>query len=137
MNSSLILFWIILFAIGLGLSIFGFKLLKKIGNCPENVKRSVQGIIVMGTSILTICMVLLLLKCDLNSSMASHVFLGIILLLGLVTMVLTSIIHNNCSASHSETPTLIILSIVTVLLSGGFLFLKTNRKKVPSSSFNF
>ena len=82
------------------------------------------GLFVMGVMLMSISATTLGMNCDTGKSDKSvngMIFVILMLLIGIVTTALVSVIHKNCPEARKDTPILLTLSVLIMVVSLGYL----------------
>jgi len=139
MKTHMSVFMLIMFIVGLVLTIFAFRLSTDIKDCTPVVQNATQGLLVLGVMIITVAVTSMVCGCGSGSEQSTGTgYVLFMLALGITIMVLTSIIHNGCQDARTSTPILITLSVLITVISGFILFYKSyksEKEAVPAASF--
>jgi len=114
----------LMFIVGLILTIFAFKIASDVTGCNANSQNALRGLLVMGVMLMSISATTLGMNCDTGKSDKSvngMIFVILMLLIGIVTTALVSVIHKNCKDARKDTPILLTLSILIMVVSLGYL----------------
>lgn len=116
-----------MFIVGLVLTIYAFKIAPATKNCSITAQNAVRGLIVMGVMLMSITGTFMICGCGVAKLKHETIGMGftiLMLLIGIIVMVLSSIIHEDCNAAKKDTPLLISLSVLVTIASGGYLVYK-------------
>ena len=64
-------------------------------------------------------------------------FIVLMLIIGIVTTALVSVIHKNCDNARKDTPILLTMSVLIMVLSGGYLGYNVYSSTAIKSKFSF
>lgn len=137
---SMKMFMGLMFIIGLVLTIYAFKIGAEVKNCDEKTQNSARGILVMGIMMISVSSTFI--ACGCGMSVQNHilgmVFLGLMLIVGISTITLSSIIHGSCPSAREYTTPLIVISVLSTVLTVGYLGYKGyNMNQSSNSTFQF
>ena len=121
-------FMIIMFLVGLVLTIYAFKISNSILNCNEHpsVQSAVKGLIVLGIMLLSISATYMVCGCSANIHNKT-IGMGFVILMFIISIViigLISTIYNGCKEARSELPVLLGMSALSTVISGIYLVSK-------------
>ena len=128
MELSMKMFMRLMFIIGLVLTIYAFKIsptvVKKCNS--SKTQNAVHGLLVMGVMILSISATYMVCGCgiELDQGTVGLFFIILMLVVGIITIVLTSIIHSTCKDAMHDTAVLLTVSVLMTVMSGGYLVYK-------------
>jgi heme/copper-type cytochrome/quinol oxidase subunit 2 len=144
MELSTEMFMILVLVIGIILSIYAFKIDSSIATECENedkskaLTRSSRGLIVLSISMVSSAVTYLLGGCSSASSsnVIGIIFLSLMIGLGIVVTVLSSIIHVKCDEADKDktnhvkkdATTLIVLGVLSTLMSSAYMFYQLKDK---------
>ena len=114
----------LMFIVGLVLTIFAFKIASDVTNCNTASQNALRGLLVMGVMLMSITGTTLGINCNTgksDKSVNSMIFVILMLIIGIVTTALVSVIHKNCDNARKDTPILITLSVLIMVVSLGYL----------------
>lgn len=129
-----------MFIIGLVLTIYAFKIGPKVKNCDEKTQNSARGILVMGVMMISVSSTFIACGCGMSvhNNQLGMVFLGLMLIVGISTISLSSIIHGSCPSARDYTTPLIVISVLSTVLTIGYLGYKGyNMSQNSKSTFQF
>jgi hypothetical protein len=138
MELSMGMFMGLMFIVGLVLTIYAFKIAPKVKNCSSKSQNAARGLLVMGVMMLCVSATYMVCGCgrSLGKGTLGTSFVVFMLIVGIITIALSSIIHKECGAAKSDTPALITLSVLMTVLSGGYLVFKGyTASKAPKLGF--
>jgi hypothetical protein len=116
----------LMFIVGLVLTIFAFKIANDVTGCNTNAQNALRGLLVMGVMLMSITGTALGINCnteksDTETSVNGMIFVVLMLLIGIITTALVSVIHKNCEDARKDTPILLSMSVLIMVVSGGYL----------------
>jgi hypothetical protein len=132
----------LMFIVGLILTIFAFKIASDVTGCNANSQNALRGLLVMGVMLMSISATNLGMNCDTGKSDKSNhmngmIFVILMLIIGIVTTALVSVIHKNCEDARKDTPILLTLSVLIMVVSLGYLGYSIYNSKAIKSNFSF
>jgi Kef-type K+ transport system membrane component KefB len=133
------MFSILMFVIGIIITVYAFKIANDVTTCNTNSQNSVRGLLVMGVALVSICATTLICGCSSNKThpLLGTAFISLMFIISLTTTVLTYNIQSDCQAAKNDTSAIFILAIIGTVFSGGFLGLKLyNYKETGGKSDN-
>jgi cytochrome bd-type quinol oxidase subunit 2 len=125
----------LMFIVGLVLTIFAFKIASDVTKCNTNTQNALRGLLVMGVMLMCITGTTLLINCNTEKSDKSvngMIFVILMLLIGIITTALVSVIHKNCEDARKDTPTLLTMSVLIMVVSVGYLGYTVYNKHLSS-----
>ena len=144
MQLSTDMFMGLMFTVGLVLTIFAFKIASNVTDCNTHSQNALRGLLVMGVMLMSISGTTLGINCPTRSTShtlggvtSSMAFIVLMLIIGIVTTALVSVIHKNCEDARKDTPVLLTLSVLIMVLSGGYLGYTIYTSKAIKSNFSF
>lgn len=127
--------------VGLILTIYAFKIASDVVDCDISAQNAVRGLLVMGVTLMCISGTTLVINCpskgDKDNHMNGMIFVILMLVIGIVTTALASVIHKKCEESRKDTPILLTLSVLIMVVSGGYLGYTLYTSKGIKSNFSF
>ena len=114
----------LMFIVGLVLTIFAFKMSNDVTTCNVNAQNALRGLLVMGVMLMSITGTTLGINCDTGKSdktVNGMIFVILMLVIGIVTTALVSVIHKNCEDARKDTPILLTMSVLIMVVSLGYL----------------
>ena len=128
----------LMFTVGLVLTIFAFKIASNVTDCNTHSQNALRGLLVMGVMLMSISGTILGINCDTGKSDKSvngMIFVILMLIIGIVTTALVSVIHKNCEDARKDTPILLTLSVLIMVVSLVYLgYSVYNYHKLSSSN---
>jgi cytochrome bd-type quinol oxidase subunit 2 len=117
----------LMFIVGLVLTIFAFKIANDVNICKVSAaQNALRGLLVMGVMLMSITGTTLGINCntgksDSETSVNGMIFVILMLVIGIITTALVSVIHKNCEDARKDTPILLTMSVLIMVVSGGYL----------------
>lgn len=114
----------LMFIVGLVLTIFAFKIASDVTICNVAAQNALRGLLVMGVMLMSITATTVGINCDTgksDKSLNGMIFVILMLIIGIVTTALVSVIHKNCEDARKDTPILLTLSVLIMVVSLGYL----------------
>jgi hypothetical protein len=133
------MFTIMMFVIGIIITVYAFKISNDVTTCSANSQNSVRGLLVMGVALVSICATTLICGCssDKTHPLLGTAFITFMFIISLSTTILTYNIQTDCQAAKNDTSVIFTLAIIGSLLSGGYLGMKLyNYKETGGKSSN-
>ena len=130
----------LMFIVGLVLTIFAFKISSDVTNCNAASQNALRGLLVMGVMLMSITATTLGINCnrgksDTETSVNGMIFVILMLIIGIITTALVSVIHKNCEDARKDTPILLTMSVLIMVVSLGYLgYSVYNHHKSSSNS---
>jgi len=130
MQISMEMFMILMFFVGLILTIYAFKIGPIVNNskpfCPVSTQNAVRGLLVMGVMILSVSGTYMVCGFGgdgnrIDQGIIGMSFVSLMLAIGIIVIVLTSTIHSACPDARKNTPVLMTLAVLTAVASGSYL----------------
>jgi hypothetical protein len=120
------MFTIMMFVIGIIITVYAFKISNDVTTCSANSQNSVRGLLVMGVALVSICSTTLICGCssDKTHPLLGPAFITFMFIISLSTTILTYNIQTDCQAAKNDTSVIFTLAIIGSLLSGGYLGMK-------------
>jgi uncharacterized membrane protein YedE/YeeE len=144
MQLSTDMFMGLMFIVGLVLTIFALKIASNVNNCDSSTQNAVRGLLVMGVMLMSITGTTLGINCPTRSKShtlggvtSSMAFIVLMLIIGIITTALVSVIHKNCEDARKDTPILLIMSVLIIVVSGGYLGYTVYSSRAIKSKFSF
>ena len=130
----------LMFIVGLVLTIFAFKISSDVTNCNAASQNALRGLLVMGVMLMSITATTLGINCnrgksDTETSVNGMIFVILMLIIGIITTALVSVIHKNCEDARKDTPILLTMSVLIMVVSGGYLGYTIYNKHKSSSNY--
>lgn len=124
MELSMTMFLGLMGIVGLVLTIYAFKIAPDVKDCDSKTQNALRGLLVMGVIMLSVSSTLF--ACGMNNGYTglANVFIVLMLIVGITTISLSSIIHGACEKARGDTPALITVSVIMTVMTGGFLMYK-------------
>jgi cytochrome bd-type quinol oxidase subunit 2 len=125
----------LMFIVGLVLTIFAFKIASSVTDCNTHSQNALRGLLVMGVMLMSISGTTLGINCDIGKSDKSvngMIFVILMLIIGIITTALVSVIHKNCEDARKDTPVLLTLSVLIMVVSLGYLGYSIYNKHLSS-----
>ena len=125
----------LMFVVGLLLTIFAFKIASDVTKCNIASQNALRGLLVMGVMLMSISGTTLGINCDTGKSdktVNSMIFVILMLIIGIVTTALVSVIHKNCENARKDTPILLTMSVLIMIVSLGYLGYSVYNKHLSS-----
>ena len=125
----------LMFIVGLVLTIFAFKMSNDVTTCNVNAQNALRGLLVMGVMLMSITGTTLGINCDTGKSdktVNGMIFVILMLVIGIVTTALVSVIHKNCEDARKDTPILLTMSVLIMVVSLGYLGYSVYNKHLSS-----
>ena len=138
MELSIKMFMGLMLIIGLTLTIFAFMIADNVTTCNVKAQNAVRGLLAMGVALFCISATMLTFGCAnfSNASVLGMVFIVVLLLIGITTIGLVSVIITECKPAKSSCTVPLILSIIVTISSAGYLgykgYLFYNKNQQPS-----
>jgi hypothetical protein len=109
--------------IGLVITIFAFKIAKDVTNCSDKAQNALRGLLVMGVALLCVSSTSLVCGCtkDLSHPAIGKSFTALMVVIGIITITLTSIISSECTPAKGDLSIILILSVIVTVVSAGYL----------------
>jgi hypothetical protein len=115
----------LLFIFGLFLTIYFFKIDQAVEMCSDKTRKASRGLLVMGIIMLSVSSTFMVCGCGmLQDSSLGIYFVLTMLILGITTVVLSSIINSECDDTSSDTTVITTIGILIIIASGGYLSFK-------------
>lgn len=117
----------LMFIVGLVLTIFAFKIANDVNICKvPAAQNALRGLLVMGVMLMSITGTTLVINCNTgksNTEMSVNgmIFVILMLVIGIITTALVSVIHKNCEDARKDTPILLTMSVLIMVVSLGYL----------------
>jgi|694.fasta_scaffold122934_4 uncharacterized protein YacL len=117
----------LMFIVGLVLTIFAFKITNDVNICKVSAaQNALRGLLVMGVMLMSITGTTLGINCntgksDSETSVNGMIFVILMLVIGIITTALVSVIHKNCEDARKDTPILLTMSVLIMVVSLGYL----------------
>jgi cytochrome bd-type quinol oxidase subunit 2 len=132
----------LMFIVGLVLTIFAFKIASDVTECNTYSQNALRGLLVMGVMLMSISGTTLGINCDVEKSekknhMNGMIFVILMLIIGIITTALVSVIHKNCEDARKDTPVLLTLSVLIMVVSLGYIGYTLYSSKAIKSNFSF
>jgi cytochrome bd-type quinol oxidase subunit 2 len=132
----------LMFIVGLVLTIFAFKIASDVTECNTHSQNALRGLLVMGVMLMSISGTTLGINCDVEKSekknhMNGMIFVILMLIIGIITTALVSVIHKNCEDARKDTPVLLTLSVLIMVVSLGYIGYTLYSSKAIKSNFSF
>ena len=124
-----------MFIVGLVLTIFAFKIASDVTGCNKASQNALRGLLVMGVMLMSITGTILGINCDTGKSDKSvngMIFVIVMLIIGIITTALVSVIHKNCEDARKDTPVLLTMSVLIMVASLGYLGYSVYNKHLSS-----
>jgi len=109
---------------GLILTIYSFKIAPSVKNCDSKTQNSLRGLLVMGVIMMSVPSTAFACGCGMKTEankILGNVLIILMLIVGIITISLSSIIHGACEDARKHTPFLITMSVLLTVGSGGYL----------------
>lgn len=116
-----------MFIVGLVLTVYSFKIAPDTKDCSSKTQNAVRGLLVMGVMLMSVTLTYMVCGCGVSNLTHGTIGMGFVLLMlaiGIIVIVLSSIIHAGCSDAKKDTPVLIALSVIVTVMSGSYLVYK-------------
>ena len=127
----------LMFIVGLVLTIYSFKIASDVTSCNIASQNALRGLLVMGVMLMSITATILGINCDTGKSDKSvngMIFVILMLIIGIITTALVSVIHKNCEDARKDTPILLTMSVLIMVVSLGYLGYSVYNKHKSSSN---
>lgn len=116
----------LMFVVGLVLTIFSFKIASDVTSCNGAAQNALRGLLVMGVMLMSITGTTLGINCntgksDTETSVNGMIFVILMLIIGIITTALVSVVHKNCEDARKDTPILLTMSVLIMVVSLGYL----------------
>lgn len=123
MELNMKMFMSILLAIGIIISYFSYDISKLTNKCSMKAQDCARLLLILGIVMISVSSTFMICGCShsLSNSLIGMFFVIFMLVVGVLTISLTSIIHSECPDARSSTPILLTLSVLTTVASAGYL----------------
>jgi cytochrome bd-type quinol oxidase subunit 2 len=121
----------VMFALGLILTMFAFKISDAVDKCSkDNVRHSARGLLVMGVVVMAVSGTMLFTGME-NMKTTANVGMTVMALMfmaGIAVLTMASIIHSGCPKARSDTPVLISLASIVSAVSLAYILFEVYQR---------